>query len=212
MEFLYNNKKYEIIIEKKIGQKNTYIRVKNDCKVLVTTSYLTSNKYIENLIKNNYLKIGKMINQQESKKKNNSGFFYLGKKYDVIEKETKEPIFKDNTVYIHKNFDIDNWYKKQAKELFLNRFDTLYNKYTRKIPYPKLRIRKMKSRWGVCNIQTHIITLNLELMKRDPIYLDYVIIHEMTHLVYGDHSKDFWNLVEENMPEYKKYRDEMKEF
>ena len=49
-------------------------------------------------------------------------------------------------------------------------------------------------------------------MKRDPIYLDYVIIHEMTHLVYGDHSKDFWNLVEENMPNYKKYRDEMKEF
>ena len=70
----------------------------------------------------------------------------------------------------------------------------------------------MKTRWGVCNIQTHIITLNLELMKRDPIYLDYVIIHEMTHLVYGDHSKDFWNLVEENMPNYKKYRDEMKDF
>ena len=70
----------------------------------------------------------------------------------------------------------------------------------------------MKTRWGVCNIKTHIITLNLELMQRDPIYLDYVIIHEMTHLVYGDHSKDFWNLVEENMPNYKKYRDEMKDF
>ena len=85
MELLYNNQKYEIVIEKKIGQKNTYIRVKNDCKVSVTTSYFTSNKYIENLIKNNYSKIGKMINQQESKKKNNTGFFYLGKKYEVIE-------------------------------------------------------------------------------------------------------------------------------
>ena len=212
MELLYNNKKYEIVIEKKIGQKNTYIRVKNDCKVSVTTSYFTSNKYIENLIKNNYSKIGKMINQQESKKKNNTGFFYLGKKYEVIEKEEKEPVFKDNIVYIPKNFDIDKWYKSQAKELFLNRLDILYNEYTRKIPYPKLRIRKMKTRWGVCNIQTHIITLNLELMKREPIYLDYVIIHEMTHLVYGDHSKKFWNLVEENMPNYKKYRDEMKDF
>ena len=186
--------------------------MKNDCKVSVTTSYFTSNKYIENLIKNNYKKIVKMINQQESKKKNNTGFFYLGRKYEVIENEEKKPIFKDNIVYIPNNFDIDNWYKKQAKILFLNRLDTLYNEYTRKIPYPKLRIRKMKSRWGVCNIKTHIITLNLELIKREPIYLDYVIIHEMTHLVYGDHSKDFWNLVEENMPEYRKYREEMKEF
>ena len=139
MELLYNNKKYEIVIEKKIGQKNTYIRVKNDCKISVTTSYFTSNKYIKNLIKNNYSKIEKMIIQQESKKKNNTGFFFLGKKYEVIETEEKDLVFKNSIVYIPKNFDIDNWYKKQAKKLFLERLDTLYNEYTRKIPYPKLR-------------------------------------------------------------------------
>ena len=70
----------------------------------------------------------------------------------------------------------------------------------------------MKTRWGVCNIISHTITLNLELMKRDISYLDYVIIHEMSHLIYGDHSSRFWALVEANMPNYKKYRDEMKEF
>ena len=70
----------------------------------------------------------------------------------------------------------------------------------------------MTTRWGVCNIKTHMITINLELMKRDTAYLDYVITHEMSHLIHGDHSKAFWNLVEENMPNYKKYRDEMKEF
>ena len=70
----------------------------------------------------------------------------------------------------------------------------------------------MTSRWGVCNIISHTITLNLELMKRDISYLDYVIIHEMSHLIYGDHSSRFWALVEANMTEYKKYRDEMKEF
>ena len=70
----------------------------------------------------------------------------------------------------------------------------------------------MTTRWGVCNIKTHIITLNLELMKRDVKYLDYVIIHELTHLVHGDHSRSFWNTVEENMPDYKKYKDDMKEF
>ena len=70
----------------------------------------------------------------------------------------------------------------------------------------------MTSRWGVCNIKTHIITINLELMKRDLKFLDYVIIHELAHLVYADHSTSFWHLVEENMPEYKKYKEEMKGF
>ena len=51
-----------------------------------------------------------------------------------------------------------------------------------------------------------------ELIKRDISYLDYVIVHEMSHLIYGDHSSGFWRLVEQNMPDYKKYREEMKVF
>ena len=60
--------------------------------------------------------------------------------------------------------------------------------------------------------EKHIITLNLELIKRDISYLDYVIIHEMSHLIYGNHSTSFWRLVEQNMSDYKKYREEMKVF
>ena len=70
----------------------------------------------------------------------------------------------------------------------------------------------MTSRWGVCNTKLRIITLNLELIKRDTKYLDYVIVHELSHLIYPNHSKDFWSLVEENISDYKKYRREMKEF
>ena len=70
----------------------------------------------------------------------------------------------------------------------------------------------MTSRWGVCNTRTKTVTLNLELIKRDTKYLDYVIVHELSHLIYGNHSAAFWSLVEENMPEYKIYRKEMKEF
>ena len=62
---------------------------------------------------------------------------------------------------------IDKFYKDKAKVLFLERLNYYYNNFSRSIPYPKLRIRKMKSRWGVCNTKTHVITLNLELMKRD---------------------------------------------
>jgi len=212
MLFTYNNKTYDVVIEKKRGNRNTYIRVKKDLKVHVTTNYFTPNFSIEKLIRDNYEKICDMIDIQETKARNNSGFFYLGKQYTIVYRDSKKIEFMGDKVFVPQDFDPDKWYKKQAKDLFLERLDYNYEKYSRKIPYPKLRIRKMTSRWGVCNINTHIITLNLELIKRDICYLDYVIIHEMTHLVYGDHSSSFWKVVEENMPEYKKYRDEMKEF
>lgn len=212
MKFSYHDKDYEIVIIKKRGQKNTYIRVKKDLKVTVTTGILTSNLFIKKLIQENEKRICDMIDFQEKKIKNNLGFHYLGKQYVVIYCEQNGILFDSDKVYISHDFDIDKWYKKQAKKLFLERMDYWYSKFTKKIPYPKLRIRKMTSRWGVCNIRTHIITLNLELIKRDTSYLDYVIVHEMSHLIHGDHSTSFWRLVEDNMPDYKKYREEMKEF
>lgn len=212
MQLTYNGRDYDIVIEKKRGQKNTYIRVKKDLKVTVTTGILTSERFDEKLIRDNYDRICKMIDFQEVKFRNNNGFFYLGKQYVLIHTSDKSITFQGDKVYVGDDFDIDNWYKKQAKKLFLERLDYNYERFSKKIPYPKLRIRKMTSRWGVCNVRTHVITLNLELIKRDVSYLDYVIIHEMSHLIHGDHSTAFWRLVEENMPNYKKYREEMKEF
>lgn len=212
MQLTYNNKDYDIVVNKKFSQKNTYIRVKKDLKVTVTTNYFVTNHAIDKLIRENYERICKMIDFQEKKAKNNNGFFYLGKQYVVIYSDNKGIKFDGDKVYIGNDFDIDNWYKKEAKKLFLERLNYNYSKFTKNIPYPKLRIRKMTTRWGVCNINTHIITLNLELIKRDIAYLDYVIIHEMSHLIHGDHSRSFWKLVESNMPDYKKYREEMKEF
>ena len=212
MHLTYNDKDYEIVIERKKGQRNTYIRVNKQLQIKVTTNYLTSMRAINDLIRNNTDKICDMIDEQEIKKKNNSGFFYLGKQYVVIYCNDKGITFSDDKVYINHDFDIDAWYKKQAKVLFQERLDYNYERFTKDIPYPRLRIRKMTSRWGVCNVSTHIITLNLELIKRDVNYLDYVIVHELSHLIHGDHSPRFWKLVEDNMPNYKKYRKEMKEF
>ena len=57
----------------------------------------------------------------------------------------------------------------------------------------------MTSRWGVCNYKDIVVTLNLELIKRDLECLDYVIYHELSHLIHHDHSEKFWLLVEENL-------------
>ena len=212
MRLNVDGKYYDIVIEKKNSNRNTYIRVKNDMTILVTAGRFVSNKAIEELIENNYDKIVKMINSQEKKKENNEGFYYLGKHYDIIYVEYCDISFGNEKVFLNKKFDVDKWYKTQAKRIFLEHFDKIYERFSKKIPYPELRIRKMTSRWGVCNTRTKTVTLNLELIKRDTKYLDYVIVHELSHLIHGNHSAAFWSLVEENMPEYKIYRKEMKEF
>lgn len=212
MKLNVDGKTYDIVIERKSTTRNTYIRVKPDLTILVTTNKFTTTKTITNLIEENYEKLIKMIEVQEKKKENNDGFFYLGHRYDIVYVDSPNIEFGTNKVFINRNFDINKWYKNQAKKLFLEHLNTQYNKFTKRIPYPELKIRKMTSRWGVCNIKTKVITLNLELIKRDTKYLDYVIVHELSHLIHGDHSDRFWALVEDNMPDYKKYRKEMKEF
>lgn len=212
MDFLFEGVSYPIVIEKKSSTKNTYIRVKPNLTVSVTTNRFTSMTSIRNLINENYDKIGDMIHTQLKKQDNNSGFYYLGKKYDIIYVDDCDISFGDNKVFLNKKFDIDKWYKSKAKTLFLERLNLAYSNFSNKIDYPDLKIRKMKTRWGVCNIKLKTVTLNLELIKRDTKYLDYVIIHELSHLIHPDHSRDFWDLVEENMPDYRKYRKEMREF
>ena len=111
---------------------------------------------------------------------------------------------------MNSNFDINKWYLKMAKSIFKEEFDKMYNAFVYDIPYPTLTIRKMKTRWGVCNTKACKITLNLELIKKSPIYLDYVIIHELSHLLHPNHSKAFWQCVEDNFKDYKKIRKELK--
>ena len=212
MRLIVDNKKYDVVIEKKLGNRNTYIRVKKDLTVYVTTNKFTSDKAIEKLIEENYEKIVKMIDAQCKKKDNNDGFYYLGKRYDVVYVEYCDISFGTDKVFLSKNFDIYKWYKKQAQVIFLERFNIVYNNFSKKIPYPELKIRKMTSRWGVCNTRLKTITLNLELIKRDIKYLDYVIVHELSHLVHGDHSSRFWDLVGVNYESYKEIRKEMRDF
>lgn len=212
MKLQIDNKEYPIKIEKKRTNKNTYIRVKKDMTIQVTTNYFTTEKAITKLIEENIDKITKMLEQQETKNENNTGFFYLGKKYDVVYVEYCDIKIGGNKVFLNKNLDLDKWYKNQAKVIFKDHLDAIYHRFSKKIPYPDLKIRKMTTRWGVCNTKTKTVTLNLELMKRDTKYLDYVIVHELSHLIHANHSSKFWGLVEENMPDYKKYRKEMKDF
>ena len=105
----------------------------------------------------------------------------------------------------------NKWLKKEIKKLFESRLDYNYEIFKEEIPYPKLKIRTMTTRWGVCNIRDDSVTLNSKLIEYDISKLDYVIIHELSHFIHFNHSKDFWKLVAQYIPNYKQIRKEMRD-
>ena len=210
MKYVVNNQEYEVIIIKK-NNKNTYIRVKEDCRIYVTTNFFVTKNQIKTLLDNNYLSIEKMINSVNKKIENNTLFRYLGKTYDIIIVPTLDTIdITEDRIFVKSEEYLNKWLKKQTLEVFKSRLDLMYSRFEENIPYPNLKIRSMKSRWGVCNRKNNNVTLNSELIKYGYEQIDYVIIHELSHFVHFDHSKEFWNVVSKYCKDYKKIRSSLK--
>ena len=210
MNFEYNGKLYEIVIEKK-KIKNTYNKEKDDLKIYVSTSYLTPKFAIKKLVSDSEKQIIKKIEIKENKKSKKDDYYLLGNKINVVKTNLTKSYFDGETLYVRTKEDIKKWYDKQVKKVFKERLDTIYNTFTENVPYPKLVIRNMKTRWGVCNKKLEKITLKYNLIYMDRKYLDYVIVHELSHFIHFDHSREFWKLVGENEPNYKQIRKEMRE-
>ena len=199
---------YDIEIIKK-NNRNTYVRVKNG-RIVVTTNHFTSKNSIIKLIMDNKDSIISMINRDSKKIDKSENFYYFGKKYDVIYGFSDFEI-TDDKIYVLDKKSLDKYINKNIIDIFSNRLNYWHNVFEEKIPVPNLKIRKMTSRWGVCNIKNYNVTLNYELSKYDICCLDYVIVHELSHFIHPNHSKDFWNLVGKYYPRYKECRKMLKE-
>ena len=210
MKVEINNQLIDVFVIKK-RQKNTYLRVKED-GIYITTNYLTTNKYILNLLRENENKIIKIQEHLKKKQEYNQDFFYLGKKYNIVKSNLEDIVVGDSTILVRDELILNKWLVKQARIIFKENLDEIYKIFPVEIPYPSLTIRKMKTRWGVCNTRIKKITLNLELIKKDKKYLDYVIVHELSHLVYPNHGSDFWHLVSILVPNYKVLRKELNSY
>ena len=209
MTFIYNNKEYEVEIIKK-NNKNTYIRIKNN-RIYVTTSYFTSKFYIEKLLEKNKASIGKLIDKSLKKENNKKEFKILGIPYQIIVNKESKFSINGNIITSPNEKKIDDYLRSIAKNIYQERLMYYYKLFDENIPKPTLKIRKMTSRWGVCNTKTHQITLNLELIHYDIECLNYVIVHELSHLLEGNHSRLFWNIVEKYYPNYKSIRKKLRD-
>ena len=102
---------------------------------------------------------------------------------------------------------LDDWYRWHMKSLMpelISQWQPVIG-----VRVADWGIKKMKTRWGSCNIQDHRVWLNLELAKKPPRCLEYVLVHEMVHLLERHHNDRFKALMDRFLPQWRLYRDEL---
>jgi hypothetical protein len=145
--------------------------------------------------------------------------YYQGKRYllKVIETETTpHVILKQNNLvlYIKPNTEKDKrkeilnkWYRAQLKETvpkYIAKWEPIIG-----VSVLDFDIRKMKTKWGTCDIESQRIRLNLELARKPLPCLEYIVVHEMIHLLERNHNKRFISLMDKFLPNWKELREEL---
>ncbi len=132
-----------------------------------------------------------------------------------VSKKEIEKIVEQKSEWIQKTLEKESK-KQKKKELYTKEeFKKIIEKNANELIKEtglkpnKITIKQIKYAWGSCSSKKNI-TLNLELIKYSQQAIRYVILHELCHLKYMNHSKDFWNLVEKYMPDYKQIKKEFK--
>ncbi|MGM0481359.1 MAG: M48 family metallopeptidase [Pseudomonadota bacterium] len=96
---------------------------------------------------------------------------------------------------------VDGWYRQQLKQRIANLLD--YWQPIMEVSASAYGVRKMKTRWGSCNIRSKKIWLNFDLIKKSPESLEYVIVHELTHLYERYHNARFYRLMDQFLPDWR---------
>ena len=102
---------------------------------------------------------------------------------------------------------LHQWYRSQLR----GRLPALLEKWEPKIgiQVAEVRIRRMKTRWGTCSSEACRSWLKLELIKKSPPCLEYILVHEMVHLIERSHNEQFRDLMGSLMPQWRAHRDHL---
>jgi len=194
--------------------KNSYISVNHDLKVILKTPKV-SKFFIENLLldKEQWIRKQLLKLSQNTPQKINleDELLLFGEVFSIDVEEAKYLRDKLNRLRKNSKTNIlkcyDDFYKQFSFEYLIPRVEYFANKMDLK--FSAIKFRKMKSRWGSCSNQ-RVITFNSELVKVKKELIDYVIVHELAHLIHMNHSKNFHSLVENYLPSSRVLRRELK--
>jgi predicted metal-dependent hydrolase len=145
--------------------------------------------------------------------------YYLGQRYllKIIEQNTlPKVVLKHDTIELHvrpgamkkqKEKLLQTWYRQQLKELTPQHIAKLEKKMNVKVA--DISIRTMKTKWGTCSFEAKRIWLNTELAKKQIESIEYVLIHEMVHLLERNHNEKFIAYMDSFSPKWRHLREEL---
>lgn len=212
------------------NKKNISIKIDEKGKVIINAPYHISYKSIEEVVKNKMPWILKNVNIVKERMgdvrfrdiKQGKKILWLGKclnleRYIVDTRKWYIRIFENNFVIYGSKTLLENeesirdiiykFYREKAKLIFKHKVD-VYSKKLNVCP-GNITVRCQKTLWGSCYSNGNI-NLNCRLLMAPIEMLEYIIVHELCHLVYMNHSKDYWKLVKCEIPDYVNRREWLK--
>ena len=201
-------------------RKTVEIAVHPDCSVVVKAPLGTNETLVERLVYKRMRWIRRQIHYfaqfdprtPERQFVGGESHLYLGKQYrlKIRPSETDEVLLKRGFFHVQAVDDkpehiamlLEAWYRSKADVYFAQVLGECWHHFPKKgVDKPLLKIRKMKTRWGSFSRKGGI-TLNLELIKAPRACIEYVIIHELCHLLHPNHGTEFYNLLEHFLPDW----------
>lgn len=204
--------------------KNVHLKVYRDLSVVINAPLEVRDEWMIGFIEKRKDWISQQLEKYKTTSglnnlaylKNGSSTQILGKDMRIIINQgSKNAIVleeKTVTVYLINTNDLDffnqffrDWWRDYAEKIYLEeitkQYDAIFKKYN--LSFPLLQIRKMDTLWGSCTKSRSKIVLNEYLLKADILCIQYVVLHEMTHLIYDKHNADFYNFLTIQMPDWK---------
>lgn len=206
----FNGLNLEYTINKKL--KNSYIRVYKDGVISLRTPVLNK-EYLQNLLLKKEPWIRKQLDRLNNKSAKTINMedevLFFGEVISVDMPEIRllrgflEKVDSPKSVLL----SYDRFYKVIAQDYLPDRVE-FYAKIM-DLSYSELRLKKFRSRWGSCSSKG-VITLNTNMIKLKKEQIDYIVVHELAHLVHFNHSKEFYRLVGNYIPNYKNIQKEIR--
>ncbi len=208
------------VLRKKV--KNLNLRVyPNEKKIRVSVPKRIPKNEIVQFIQKKYPWIKEKLSKPRNKPSQKPLKYTSGEKHSIwgrdytlqiIERSKPPHVFlcEDDTVVLQvrpgstlekKKSVLKEWYRAELK----NKIPDLIEKWERpmEVEVREFGVKQMKTRWGTCNIRDRRIWLNLELAKKKPELLEYVVVHEMIHLLERLHNKRFYRLMASFLPNWR---------
>ncbi|AXP08776.1 M48 family metallopeptidase [Campylobacter hepaticus] len=198
-ELVYNNERF---FYSKKHIKFLRLRINEKGELILSIPYFcpfsTVYKFLDD--SKEWIKRSKQAFKQKSL--NEEELIFLAKKYKIIfNTHAKKTYFNKNTIISPNQKSLDLFLRKNAQKIFL----FYLKKWSRKtgLIYTHLSIKNMKTRWGSCNYNKAYINLNLKLLQKSLKAIEYVILHELAHLKFPNHAKEFYHFIEYFMNDFR---------